>query len=121
MIAAPIVALLACGVGLGLFLGLRYLQGLPRRPVLIGAHLLLGAGTLEQIAVLLHGLPDGRVIEVQTLGRVALMLIAAALLFGLCAPLVSRQSRRGAEALLVGHAGLGVAGFAVLVAWAAGL
>lgn len=117
MIALPIVALLTAGVGLGLLLGLRYLRGLPRKPVMIGAHLLLGAGTLEQIAVLLHGTPSGDVIADQMLGRVALVLIAGALLFGLCAPLLSRQSRRGAEALLVGHASLGALGFAALIAW----
>ena len=112
------IALLSAAAGLGLFLGWLYLCGV-RRPVLVGAHLLLGVGGIETMVMLLGGAPNGDVAPSGLLGPVAAGLLAGALLSGLATPLVARQSRTTANVALATHAGLGLAGFIVFLAWVA--
>jgi hypothetical protein len=118
MTALPVLLLLTGAVGLGLLLGVFYLRGV-RRPVLIGVHLLLGAGGLEGMVVLLHGTPSGDVLQAGTFGMMALGLFALAMLSGLTAPLVSKGSRRTADVMVATHASVGVIGFVLFITWVA--
>ena len=118
MTPIPAIALLSAAAALGLFLGWLYLRRV-RRPVLVGAHLLLGVGGIETMVMLLRGAPNGDVAPAGLLGTVAAALLAGALLSGLAAPLVARQSRATANVALATHAGFGVAGFIVFLTWVA--
>jgi len=108
-------ALLTSGVGLGLYLGLLYLRRV-RRPVLVGAHLLLGAAGIETMVVLLRGTRDG-VVTTGSFGIVVVVLLAAALVSGLSAPLLGKRSRQRMNILLATHAGVGLSGFVFFLAW----
>ena len=116
MTPIPAIALLSTASALGLFLGWLYLRRV-RRPVLVGTHLLLGVGGIETMVMLLRGAPNGDVAPVGMLGPVAAGLLAGALLSGLAAPLISRNSRTTANVALATHAGFGLAGFVVFLTW----
>ena len=112
-------ALVTAAVGMGLYLGLLYLRRV-RRPVLVGAHLLLGAAGLEATAMLLRGTPDGTVTPAGTFGIVAAATLATTMISGLAAPLVAKRSRRNSNIALGIHASVGVTGFVLFLAWLAG-
>lgn len=117
MIALPIVALLAGAAGLGVYLWLLQRRKI-RRPVLIGVHLVLGAISLEQIAVLLHGTPSGQEMAAGQFGVAALVVIAGAMFIGLLTPIVAKSMPGSATPALWAHMGAGAAGLALVVAWA---
>jgi hypothetical protein len=120
-VTAPILAaaLLTAAVGLGLYLGLLHLRRV-RKPVVIGAHLLLGVAGLETTVVMLRGAPDG-ITFAGSFGVVAAALLALALVFGFSTPLLGKRSRRTANILLATHAGIGVTAFVMFLAWLASL
>jgi len=118
--AIPPLLLLTAAVVLGLILGVQYLQRKRSPPALIGFHLLLGAGGLEVLAMLLHGTPDRRILPAGGLVTIAAGLVFAAMVSGLLAPMIGRQSRRTMNVALVIHVGVAVAGFVLLLVWMAG-
>ena len=120
MLAIPPLLLLTAAVALGVILGVQYLQRKRSPPVLIGFHLLLGAGGLEVLAMLLHGTPDRRMVPSGGLVTIAAGLVFAAMVSGLLAPMIGRQSRRAMNIALVAHVGVALAGFVALVVWVAG-
>ena len=120
MTAIPALLLLAAAVVLGIVLGVQYLQRRRSPPVLIGFHLLLGAGGLEVLAMLLHGTPDRRILPAGGLITIAAALVLAAMITGLLAPMVGRQSRRTMNVALALHVGVAAAGFVLLLVWTAG-
>lgn len=117
MNALPAVLLLGAAVCLGIYLGVEYLRGIRSRPVMIGLHLLLGAGGLEVIAMLLKGTPDGTLVAAGTTGHAAALLLLLAMFTGLTAPMVGRGSRRVMNVALAMHASAAAAGFLLLLAW----
>jgi hypothetical protein len=104
MSATPVIVIFTAAVALGAVLFVLWLRD-QRRPVLIGVHLLLGAGGLEQLAMYM-----GQTSLKPTAGA----LFAAALICGLVAALM-REAPRAATAVLFTHIALGLAGFAVLL------
>jgi len=112
-------ALLTAAVGLGLYLGLLYLRRV-RKPVVVGAHLLLGAAGLETTVVMLRGAPDG-VTLAGSYGGAAAALLALTLVSGFSAPLLGKGSRRTANILLATHAGIGVTAFVLFLVWLSSL
>lgn len=121
MAALPPALFLTIAAGLGLYLGWLYLRGIRRKPVMIGLHLLLGAAGLETTVMLLRGLPNGTSSAAGAFGGIAAGLLAAALFTGLIAPMLCRGSRRTANVVVASHAGVGLAGCALFIAWALGL
>lgn len=118
-----VIALLAASVALGVLLGWRYLRQLPAKPVLVGVHILLGlAGLKWMVLDLLWRTPEGTALH--SVGYASALLLAAALLSGLLAPVLKRpqaQPARGGALAQALHAGVGLAGFALFVAWAINL
>jgi hypothetical protein len=115
MTAVPVLAILSAAVLLGLYLGLLYLRG-ERKPVLIGAHFLLGAGGLEALVMLLHGTPDGAAPRTGSLGTTAALFFVISIISGVSAALL-RRSRVIANTVLAAHAGVGAIGFMLLLYW----
>jgi hypothetical protein len=105
---------------LGVLLGVNYLRGV-RKPVMIGFHLILGIGGLEQFAEVLGGAPNGVALAAGTYGNAAALVFVASIFTGLGAALLARYSRRRAEMVLISHVGIGAAGFVLLLLWAAQL
>jgi hypothetical protein len=101
-------------------LGLRVLRGAPRKPVMIGAHFILGAAGLEVFVMLLHGTPSGLVLAAGRFGWIAAGLFAAAMFAGISAALF-RRSPQTAKIVLAAHVGLGSLGLMVFLAWLASL
>jgi hypothetical protein len=115
--AIPVLLLLGVTTALGIWLGVDYLKRVRSRPALVGFHLLLGMGGLEVLAMLLHGTPDRRLVPSGGLVTVAAALTAAAMITGLAAPLLGKQTRTTMNVVLAVHASVATAGFALLVAW----
>ncbi len=120
MITLPSLLLVSAAVLLGVYLGIFYLRGVRSGLALRGAHILMGLGGVEQVAILIRGTPSGVVMS-GSLVRVALGLFAVAIFAGFTAPILAQRSRRSGEVMLAAHAGLGVAGFALLLFWISGL
>ena len=55
--AIPALVLLSAAMCLGVIMGIQYLRRVRSKPVMIGVHLLLGAGGLEVLAMMLRGAP----------------------------------------------------------------
>ena len=108
-----LIALLAT-VALGAWLGFRYLGRAPRRQAR-QLHWMVGVlGFLLVVAALRHGVATRQ-------GLTAGLLVALALTLGAASPLLARHwSRAGAEAVLVLHVFLGIAGTLVAISWARG-
>lgn len=120
MKSAAILILIGVTVALGIYLGWRVLRRERNKPVLGAVHLLLGAAGLESVVMLQHGAPDGTMLPAAFSGTTAALLLAFSLISGLVAAIVgSMWGRRPANVALCVHATLGVAGFAVVVAWLA--
>jgi hypothetical protein len=117
--AIPALLLLTAAVTLGVVLGLQYLRGERSKPVVIGLHLLFGAGGLEVMALLLHGTPDRRIEPAGSLLTPAAALVMAAMFSGLVAPMVGRKSRLTMNVALVVHVSVAITGFVLLLAWSA--
>ena len=113
----PVLVLFSGAVALGLYLGYEYLKRIPSRPVMIGIHLLLGAGGMELVAMLLAGTPDGEAAPTGRLAHAAAALLLLALFTGLLAPMIGRRSRPTMNAALATHACAAGAGFVLLLAW----
>jgi hypothetical protein len=113
-----LVAVAACGLWLGRDWLRRGAGGGRRQPMVLGAHILLGLAAFETLIVLMHGLEEG---PARMGGQVALGLMALALGLGLGGPLLAKDDRGRRGAMLAGHAGLGMAGILMGIAWAAGL
>ena len=111
----PVGLLLTAAVSLGLTLGWFYLHNV-RKPMLIGLHLLLGAGALESLAVLLHSSHAADAPGVSP-GIVAASLVAWSLFSGLIRPLFAEARPKQGNALLVTHAAAGLTGFFVFLFW----
>ena len=102
---------------LGIYLGIFYLRGVRPKRILLGAHILMGMGGVEQLALLIHGAPSG-VMASETLVKAATGLFALAIFSGFTAPLIAQSTRRqNGEIMLAAHAGLGIAGFVLFLAW----
>ncbi len=99
----------------GIVVGVLYLRHV-RKPVMIGIHLLLGAGALEQLVILLPGLEDT---HSRSTGVTAAGCLAAALALGLVTSLWARGSRQASNIMVAAHAGIGAAGFLLFLAWVA--
>jgi hypothetical protein len=82
----------------------------------IGIHLLLGAGALEQLVILLPGL---EATHSRATGVTAAGCLALALALGLVTSLWARGSRQASNIMVAAHAGVGAAGFLLFLAWAA--
>lgn len=119
MTAIPALLLLSGAVVLGLVLGLNYLRHERSKPALVGFHLLLGAGGLEVMAMLLHGTPNQPTSPQGGLLLPAAGFVMFAMMSGLVAPLIGRQSRRTMNVAVVVHVSLAVTGFVLLLAWVA--
>jgi hypothetical protein len=120
MVTLPSLILVSAAVLLGIYLGILYLRRIRPRLAVLGAHILMGLGGVEQVAILIRGAPSGVVLS-GSLVRMALGLFAAAIFAGFTAPILAQRSRRNGEVMLAAHAGLGFAGFALLLFWISGL
>ena len=116
MSALPILILMTAAVGLGLFVGALYLRGV-RRPALIAFHFLLGALGLEGFVQFLHGPSSHGADRAGSFGNVAVIFFLATLILGLVASLLVRELPKSSKFVLATHAGAGLTGFGVLVAW----
>ncbi len=117
MITIPVLLLVTSAVLLGVYLGIFYLRRVRPRRILLDAHILMGMGGLEQLALLIYGAPSGVIMRAGSLGTTAAGLFALAMLSGFTAPLLGQQSRRNGEIMLATHATAGIAGFVFLLAW----
>ncbi len=111
MTTTPLTILLFGAVALGVVLGLNYLRHTPNKPILIAAHLLLGAGSLEQLVINIQGDRGG------AFGFKAAGLLAITLALGFAGSLVFRQSPRKAGYVVAAHATAGSVGFLLFLAW----
>ncbi|AVT76563.1 hypothetical protein RPPS3_25000 [Rhodopseudomonas palustris] len=119
MTTAPVLVILGAATALGLYLGLLYLRG-DRKQGLVALHMLLGFGGLETLVMLLHGTPDGAATtDSVSFGKIAAGLFAVSAFSGFIAAL-ARRSPVGANVLLGTHVTVGLAGFALLLAWVSG-
>ncbi|MGX7742537.1 hypothetical protein [Rhodopseudomonas parapalustris] len=119
MTTAPVLVILGLATALGLYLGLLYLRG-ERKQGLVALHLLLGFGGLETLVMLLHGTPDGAQAAGNiSLGKVAVGMFAVSAFSGFIAAL-ARRSPVAANVVLGTHITVGLAGFALLLAWVSG-
>jgi hypothetical protein len=120
MTAIPVVLLVTAAAALGAYLLLLWFQK-TRRPVLIGAHVVLGFAAAESLVVFLH---MGGLAEASAARRLALIAgacLAAAIVSGLSAPLFGRSYRGTANSLLAAHVATGAAGFLIVLAFASRL
>lgn len=115
MTAIPVILLFLGTAAVGLYLGIGYLKGWPRRPALIGVHILFGIGGLEVMATLLWG-PTADV-PVPTLGAAAAVAFVATMFIGLLAPMVGRRSRQTMNVALSLHAAAALSGIGLLLIW----
>jgi hypothetical protein len=118
MNAVPAGALCAATVAMGLTLARGYVRG-RRRPMLNSVHLLLGAGSLEALAVMQQGLNDEADPHRWSMVKLAMGLFAAALMLGLTSQLVRPQSTPMVHRVLVTHACCGMLGFVLFLIWVA--
>ncbi|ABD07672.1 conserved hypothetical protein [Rhodopseudomonas palustris HaA2] len=119
MTATPVLVILSAATALGLYLLLLFMRG-ERRQGLVALHLLLGFGGLETLVMLLHGTPDGAApMGGISFGKIAAGLFAVSAFSGFIAAL-ARRSPVAANVLLGTHVTVGLAGFALVLAWVSG-
>jgi hypothetical protein len=119
-IAPPLLLLLAASA-LGAVLLWRILRRAPRKPVLVGVHLLLGIAGMEATALLLRGAPDGSATAAGSFGRSAGLMLILALMSGLASPMVARHwPGRAGNVALGTHVGIAAIAFALFVVWLLG-
>ncbi|WP_322516906.1 hypothetical protein SR870_04850 [Rhodopseudomonas palustris] len=119
MTSTPVLVILSAATALGLYLLLLFMRG-ERRQGLVALHLLLGFGGLETLVMLLHGTPDGAAPTGSvSFGKIAAGLFAVSAFSGFIAAL-ARRSPVAANVLLGTHVTVGLAGFALVLAWVSG-
>ena len=119
MITAPSLLLVTGAVLIGIYLGVLYLKGVRPQRILLGGHVIMGIGGVEQVALLIRGTPSGA-LETAPLLKAAAGLLAFAIFSGLTAPLIAQsKGRKNGEIMLAAHAAVGIVGFAVFAAWIA--
>ena len=96
--------------------GLHLKGGLPRWPFGV-LHGLVGGVGLGALLLALHGPPRGEAMGVGSFGRVAAVLLAAALLAGLAVPLLRLRRRRVPGVVIGAHAFVAISGVVVLAAY----
>jgi hypothetical protein len=111
----PLIIVVA-NICLGLLLLTQHLRGLPRKPTMRAAHLLLGAFALESLAVNLND-PGSAALAASPFGARAALLVGLALLTGYIAALVGRKNQRAANWILGAHATAATLGLAFLLVW----
>ena len=117
----PPFLLLCAASAFGAVLLWRIVKHLPRRPVLVGVHLLLGIAGMEATALLMRGAPDGSSTPAGSFGRLAGLMLIIALMSGLASPMIGRRwPGRVGNVALGAHVGVAGAGFALFVAWLVG-
>lgn len=119
MTLLPIVALLAAAVIIGLIMAPRALKGERNRPLLIAAHILLGAAALEPLAIAMHA--TGRIDAAGSLGTATFLLIGLALASGVIRALLVRQSPALRTPLLALHGSIAAAALVSAIMLAAKL
>lgn len=107
MTMLPIVLLLTGGVALGLYMGLNYLKGVRNKPLLIGAHVLLGLASLEPMAIALS-----RKAEIGPLAPGGLVLAFAS---GAMTPIIAKQSRTATSWALGTHAAIAACAYVYIL------
>jgi hypothetical protein len=117
MHALPPILLLSGAVILGIILGLDYLRRERSKPAVIGFHFLMGAGSLETIAMMIRGAPDGAPTPAVATLKVAAALLAFALFTGLLAPMVGGGSRARMNATLLTHVSAAAGGVLLCIVW----
>jgi len=115
--AIPALVLLSGSVALGLLLGLEYLRRVRSKPAVIGFHLLFGAASVEVMAMLIRGTPDGGIAPTGWMLKAATGLLAFALLSGLVTPMVGRQSRATMNGALIIHVAAAASGVVLSLVW----
>jgi hypothetical protein len=111
MTTVPLTILIFCAVGIGAYLGMNYLRHTPNKPILTAAHLLLGAGALEQLVIAIQGDRGG------AYGYKAAGLLVITLALGFLGSLTARKSHRKAGYIVAAHAAAGSLGFVLFLAW----
>jgi|SRR5271157_4965054 len=106
MTAVPVIVIFTAAITLGLVMLVLRLRG-RRKPVLIGFHFLLGAGGLEQLAMLMSR---------TSLKPTAAGLVLLALICALTAAIIGKAAPRTAAMVFATHIAFGIAGFLVLLA-----
>lgn len=113
----PVLLLMGGGVGIGITMATRLLRGLARRPMLIGLHILCGAGALEELVVTLHGTESVTALPTANGGSLTALMLAGTLFIGFSVPLISRRAPGAARRVLVVHAVAGLATLGTLLVW----
>lgn len=103
----PIVMLLSAGVALGLYMGLNYLKGARNKPVLIGAHVLLGFASFEPMAIALSRTGQN--------GTFALGGLVLAFASGALTPMIAKHSKSATSWALGCHAAIAAIAFAYIL------
>jgi len=117
----PPFLLLCAASAFGVVLLWRILKHLPRKPVLVGVHLLLGIAGMEATALLMRGAPDGSATPSGSFGRLAGLMLIIALMSGLASPMIGRRwPGRAGNVALGAHVGVAGVGFVLFVAWLIG-
>jgi hypothetical protein len=115
----PILLVITAGVALGLYLGWLYLRRERSKPVVIGLHVVLGVVGLEGVAMLITGGPGGGDPATGQLVKTSALLLVLSVMTGFASPLLAKKRPRKVGLATLGvHAAVGMAGYAVLVAWA---
>jgi len=121
MSAIPLVLLLIGAATLGVLLLFDYLNGRRSKPTIIGLHMLLGAGSLEVVAMLLRGISEGGVTTAGRVPQFAAGLVAFALWSGLMVPLIGRRSRGVMNGAMLIHVAASASGVVLCLLWVARL
>jgi hypothetical protein len=115
--ATPALIVFGLTVAIGLYMGLRFLKGERNSPMLIGTHFLLGAGGMEVLVLAIHGTPMTPPIPLGTYGQPVIILFVMALISGVAAQLVFKNSVSAGTIALGAHALIAATGFGLLVTW----
>ena len=118
MLAIPIVILLTGAVGLGVYMGLRYLRRLRNKPTIIGLHFLLGAGVLEPALIAMRGGMGGPLKQISFASALGVTFVGLALVTGITAVMIGRKSRQTADIALATHVGVAAIAFVLIMTWA---
>lgn len=116
MMAGMLVLVMLFTVALGLANGSNFLKGI-RKPMVIGAHFLLGATTFELVLLLLRGTPNSDAIRPGSFGTYAAALVAAALVMGVVGGLMGGRKHPQTGVALAAHAAFGGLAFILVMAW----
>jgi hypothetical protein len=81
-------------------------------------HGILGAVGLGLLIIAIQGPRRGDAMGAGSFGVTASVLLAIALTFGLCIPLLATRSPRGTGVIIAAHASLAITAFVLFLAWA---